>query len=82
VLPAEVCQDITDRYTLGLVRTAVEAAVLNGRIDNAPVEPLTRMLLAGVMAAAQYVATSPDPGSARAEAGRTVDLLLDSLKRA
>jgi AcrR family transcriptional regulator len=81
VLPAEVRQEITDRYALGLVREAVRAAVSSGSIDPTPVEPLTHMLLAGVMAAAQYVATSPDPSAAREEAGQTVDLLLDHLKR-
>jgi hypothetical protein len=39
------------------------------------------MLLAGVMAAAQYVATADDPPAARVEAGRTVDMLLSSLAR-
>jgi len=81
VLPADVRQEITDRYALGLVREAVNAAVSSGSIDRTPVEPLTRMLLAGVMAAAQYLATSADPAVARMEAGQTVDLLLDHLKR-
>ena len=81
VLPSDVRQEITDRYALGLVREAVQAAVTTGSIDDTPVEPLTRMLLAGVMAAAQYVATAPDPAVARAEAGRTVDLLLNHLRR-
>jgi len=81
VLPEDVRQEITDRYALGLVREAVKAAVSAGSIDETPVEPLTRMLLAGVMAAAQYVATSVDPDVARMEAGKTVDLLLDNLKR-
>ena len=82
VLPAEVRQDITDRYALGLVREAVQAAVSAGSIADTPVEPLTRMLLAGVMAAAQYVATAPDPGVARTAAGQTVDLILNQLRRA
>ena len=81
VLPEDVRQEITDRYALGLVREAVKAAVSAGSIDETPVEPLTRMLLAGVMAAAQYVATSADPDVARMDAGQTVDLLLDNLKR-
>ncbi|MHB8680476.1 MAG: TetR/AcrR family transcriptional regulator [Acidimicrobiales bacterium] len=81
VLPADMRQEITDRYALGLVRETVQAAMEQGRIDRAPVEPLTRMLLAGITAAAMYVATAPDPKAARAEAGATVDLLLDSLKR-
>ena len=82
VLAADVRQEITDRYALGLVREAVQKAVDTGAIDEAPVEALTRMLLAGVVAAAQFVATSADPAAARAEAGRTVDLLLDRLRGA
>ncbi|MGO9342524.1 MAG: TetR/AcrR family transcriptional regulator [Acidimicrobiales bacterium] len=81
VLPADVRQQVTDRYALGLAREAVSAAITSGSIEDTPVEPLTRMLLAGVMAAAQYVATSPDPELARTEAGQTVDLLLDRLRR-
>jgi len=79
VLPGEVRQQITDRYALGLVREAVTAAVANGQLAPAPVEPLARILLAGVTAAAVYVATAPDPTTARAEAGSTVELLLDRL---
>ncbi len=81
VLPAETRQEITDRYALGLVREAVKAAVASGSIEETPVEPLTRMLLAGVMAAAQFVATSADPDEARRQAGRTVDLLLSHLRQ-
>lgn len=81
VLPSEARQEITDRYALGLVRQAVTAAVATGSIEDTPVEPLTRMLLAGVMAAAQFVATSDDHDTAREQAGQTVDLLLNHLKQ-
>ena len=81
VLSPEIRNAITDRYTLGLVRETVQMAVEQHEIVDAPTEPLTRMLLAAVIAAAQFVATAADTGAARAEAGRTVDLLLDSLKR-
>jgi AcrR family transcriptional regulator len=80
VLPSDVRNAITDRYALGLVRETVQLAVDRGEIADAPIEPLTRMLLAAVIAAAQFVATASDPTAARAEAGRTVDLLLLSLK--
>jgi len=62
------------------VRETVQFAVERGEIADAPIEPLTRMLLAAVIAAAQFVATAPATTAARAEAGRTVDLLLLSLK--
>jgi AcrR family transcriptional regulator len=80
VLPPDTRNAITDQYALGLVRETVQLAVDRGEIAGAPIEPLTRMLLAAVIAAAQFVATAPDPTAARAEAGRTVDLLLLSLK--
>ena len=38
------------------MREVVTEAVRTGQIGEAPVEPLTRMILAGVMAAAEYVA--------------------------
>jgi AcrR family transcriptional regulator len=80
VLSPEARNDVTDRYALGLVRETVQLAVAQGDIEDAPVEPLTKMLLAAVMAAAQFVAIAPDAAAARVEAGRTVDLLLLSLK--
>jgi hypothetical protein len=61
------------------VREVVQAAMSQHEIQPAPLEPLTRMLLAGVMAAAQYVATADNPNQARKDAGTTVDVLLNSL---
>jgi AcrR family transcriptional regulator len=81
VLSPEERNVITDRDALGLVREVVGQAVARGEIEDAPVEPLTKMLLAAVMAAAEFVATATDAKTARAEAGRTVDLLLSNLKR-
>lgn len=81
VLAPDVRSEITDRYALGLVREVVEQAVAQREIDDAPVEPLTKMLLAAVVAAAQFVATAADHTKARAEAGQTVDFLLFNLKR-
>ncbi len=81
VLSPDIRNAITDRYALGLARETVQRAVEEHEIVDAPTEPLTRMLLAAVIAAAQFVATADDAGSAHAEAGRTVDLLLGSLKR-
>jgi AcrR family transcriptional regulator len=82
ILPADVRQEITNRYALGLVRETIDGAMRKGEIGPAPIEPLTRMILAGINAAAQYVATAPNPRVARKEAGRTVDVLLSGLARA
>ena len=81
VLSLETRDEITDRYALGLVRETLSQAIEQGQIEATPVEPLTRMLLAAVMAAAQFVATAPDNRAARVEAGETVDMLLTGLKR-
>jgi AcrR family transcriptional regulator len=81
VLASDVRQEIIDRYALGLVREAVQMAIDRGQLEPAPVEPLARVLLAGVTAAAEYVATAEDPVAARDDAGRTVELILDQLRR-
>lgn len=80
VLPAEVRQEITDRYALGLVRDTLERAMREGRIAEAPIDAFARILLAGASAAAEYVATSSEPRKARQEAGRTLDLILEGLR--
>ena len=79
VLPSDVRQAITDRYALDVVRHAVQEAMDNGEVTEGPVEPLSRVLLAGIVAAAQFVATAEDHHRARDQAGRTIDILLDSL---
>jgi AcrR family transcriptional regulator len=79
VLPADIRSEIADRYALALVREVVQSAMSQDEIQRAPLEPLTRMLLASVMAAAQYVATAENPKRARSDAGKTVDVLLSSL---
>lgn len=81
VLPADVRQEITDRYALGLVRHSLEEAMSRGLIHEAPVEVFARVLLAGTTAAAEYVATAPSPRAARKAAAQTLDLVLDRLHR-
>lgn len=81
VLRAEVRQEIVDRYALGMVREGLATAMAAGRIEEAPVEPLARMLLAAVTAAAEYVATADDPQRARVDSGATITLLIDRLER-
>src|SRR5437763_3098032 len=75
VLPADVQQEIADRYALGLVRDSVQRAMRAGLIAEAPLEPFARVLLAGSVAAAEYVATSPQPRKARREAGKALDVV-------
>ena len=80
VLSADVRQEISERYALGLVREALQHAMDGGQIEKVPVEPFARVLLAGVTAAAEYVAVSSNSRRARSDAGRTLDLILDRLQ--
>ena len=79
VLDDATRREIATRYALGMVREVVAAAVDQGRMAPQPVEALSQLLLAAVMAGAQYVANAPDPSAARQEAGDAIEALLDGL---
>jgi AcrR family transcriptional regulator len=81
VLHEATRRDISTRYALGMVREVVAAAIDAGRMVPQPVEVLSQLLLAAVMAGAQYVATADDPRAARAEAGAAIEALLAGLAR-
>jgi AcrR family transcriptional regulator len=79
VLDDATRREIATRYALGMVREVVAAAIDQGRMAPQPVEALSQLLLAAVMAGAQYVANAPDPSAARREAGGAIEALLDGL---
>ena len=79
VLDEATRRDIATRYALGMVREVVGAAIEAGRMAPQPVEALSQLLLAAVMAGAQFVATAEEPAAARREAGAAVEALLDGL---
>lgn len=81
VLDPVVRREVAATRAFGLVRQAIAEAVATGGLADQPVEALAHTLLAAVMAAAEYVAAGPDPGRARAEAGRAIDNLLTGLMR-
>ncbi len=80
VLPDDVRIEVNDRYALGMVRETIEAAIDRGLLRDQPVDALAHVLLAAVMAAAQFVATADGTAAARADAGRTIDALLGGLR--
>jgi len=79
VLDETVRREIATNNALGMVREALAAAVASGRLREQPVDALAHVLLATLMAAAQYVATADDPDQARLDAGTTIDNLLAGL---
>ncbi len=62
-----------------LIRAAVEAGMAQGQIDHLDPEALAQLLLAACCGAAQLVATDPDPATARARVGATLDRLVAGL---
>ena len=79
VLDEQVRREIATANALGMVREALEASIASGRMPAQPVDALAHVLLATVMAAAQYVATADDPDRAGRDAGATIDNLLNGL---
>src|SRR5687767_10616712 len=73
VLDEATRREIATRYALGMVREVVSAAIEGGGMATQPVEALSQLLLAAVMAGAQFVATADDPAAARREAGAAID---------
>lgn len=79
VLGWERWREIDERYGLGLVQTALEAAMDSGAIRTGPVKPLAQVLFGALMEAAMLLAASPEPAAARKEIGRAVTILIDGL---
>jgi AcrR family transcriptional regulator len=81
VLPVEVRYEIMEAHALGMMREVLQWAMEGGSIAVQPLEPLARVLLAAIHEAALYVARSPDHAAARAEAGTTMERMLEGLQR-
>jgi hypothetical protein len=79
VLDEQVRREIATANALGMVTEGLEAAIAGGRVTAQPVDALAHVLLAAVMAAAQYVAMADEPDRARRDAGATIDNLLNGL---
>jgi AcrR family transcriptional regulator len=82
VLGWEAWRALGERYALGVVRDALEAAVEAGALAPVPVEPLAHALLAAIEESALWVARAEDGRAARAAAGEALEALLAGLVRA
>lgn len=75
VLPVPVRRELSERYGLGLVRSALVEVMDAGLIARRPVEPLAHILLAALHEAATLVADGAD----RDEVGAVVEWFLERL---
>jgi AcrR family transcriptional regulator len=79
VLGWHAWRDLADRYGLGLLQHALQAAIDAGAIPPQPVVPLAHVLLGALDECALYVARADDPAAARQECTAILQLLLDGL---
>lgn len=79
VLGYDEWREVEERYGLGLLAAALQAAMDAGQIERGPVEPLAHLLLGGLISAANYVARADDVARARSEMGDSLLRVLDGL---
>lgn len=79
VLGWRTWRDLADRYGLGLLEHALQAAIDAGAITPQPVVPLAHVLIGALDECALYVARAEDPAAARQECTSILQQLLDGL---
>jgi AcrR family transcriptional regulator len=79
VLGWQAWRDLADRYGLGLLQQALQAAIDAGAITRQPVVPLAHVILGALDEGAMYIARAEDPAAARQECTAILQQLLDGL---
>lgn len=79
VLGWEQWREIEGRYSFGLIRAGLEAAMEAGAIERRPLDPLAHVIMGALMEVGLFVARADDVPAARAEGGEVLQALLDSL---
>lgn len=71
--------EIDERYALGSVAAAVQAAIDAGQIAKQPVAPLAHLILGAMNHAGLYIAGAAGPAAARKEMERALRRVIDGL---
>jgi AcrR family transcriptional regulator len=79
VLGWQAWRDLADRYGLGLLQYALQAAIDAGAITPQPVVPLAHVLIGALDECALYIARAEDPAAARQQCTAILQQLLDGL---
>jgi AcrR family transcriptional regulator len=80
VLGWEEWREIEARYSLGLIKAGLEAAMEAGAIERRPLDALAHVILGAMMETGLFVARAEDVPAARAEGGEVLRRLLESLR--
>jgi AcrR family transcriptional regulator len=81
VMGWERWREAEDHFSFGLVRTAIQALIDAGEIDELPVEATARLLFGALTAGATTIARSDDPKKTGAEVSTTIIRMLERLRR-
>jgi AcrR family transcriptional regulator len=79
VLGWQAWRELADRYGLGLLQYALQAAIDAGAITPQPVVPLAHVLIGALDECALYVARADDPAAAREQVTAILQQLLRGL---
>ena len=79
VLGWQAWRDLADRYGLGLLQHALQAAIDAGAITPQPVVPLAHVLIGALDECALYIARAENPPAARQQCTAILQQLLDGL---
>jgi AcrR family transcriptional regulator len=79
VLGWQAWRELADRYGLGLLQYALQAAIDAGGITPQPVVPLAHVLIGALDECALYVARADDPPATREQVTDILEQLLDGL---
>ena len=80
VLGREAWDDLVAQHGSNLLAQWLSRAIAEGAIEEVPVQPLTRLLIAMIAEASLYIAQAEDRAAARQAVGTTLDRLLDGLR--
>lgn len=80
VLGHEAWTALVEEHGVNLLREWLRQAMAAGQIDELPVDPLAQLLAALIAESSLYIARAQDPGTARAQAGVTLDRILLGLR--
>jgi AcrR family transcriptional regulator len=79
ILPEEQRREIVDRHGGALIHAMIGLLIAGGVIDDQPVEPLAAILTGLLIAGAEYIGRSDDPGRASGEIAALLERLLGGL---